>query len=99
MDTCWPYYRRTQIGYNEVNLRLYCHVDAGNTQNYSTLMETDAIHWSGGQPITAPGETGGAVSCSRAPRPWQGGGLPPLQLSVYKCLSANLPVIGLHSHH
>ena len=24
-----------------------------------TLMETDAIHWSGGQPITAPGEHGG----------------------------------------
>ena len=47
-------------------------------------METDAIHWSGGQPITAPG---GTVPCSRAPRPWRGGGLPPLQLSVHQSLS------------
>jgi len=65
-----------------------------------TLIETDAVHWSGGQPITAPGEHGGTVPCSRAPRPWQGGGLPPLQLSVHQSLSgesgnvtANLPII------
>jgi len=24
-----------------------------------TLIETDAVHWSGGQPFTAPGEHGG----------------------------------------
>ena len=40
-----------------------------------TLMETDAIHWGGKQPFTAPREHGGTVSCSRAPRPWRGGGL------------------------
>jgi len=34
-----------------------------------THSETAAIHWSGGQPITAPGEHGGTVPCSRAPRP------------------------------
>jgi len=43
-----------------------------------------SIHCSGGQPFTAPGEHGGTVSCSRAPQPWQGGELPPLQLSVHQ---------------
>ena len=33
-----------------------------------TLIETDRIHWSGEQPITAPGEHGGTVPCSRGPR-------------------------------
>ena len=67
-----------------------------------TLMETDAVHWSGGQSFRAPGEHGwGMVPCSRAPQPWQGGGLPPLQLSVHRSLrgesgnrTANLLVIG-----
>ena len=36
-----------------------------------TLMETDAIHYSGGKPFTVPGEHGGMVPCLRAPRPWQ----------------------------
>ena len=31
---------------------------------------------------------GGMVLCSRAPQPWQGGGLPPLQLPVYQSLSS-----------
>ena len=34
-----------------------------------TLIETDGIHWSGGQPFTAPVEHGGTVLCSRAPQP------------------------------
>jgi len=33
-----------------------------------TLIETDAIHYSDGQPITAPGEHGGTVPCSMARR-------------------------------
>ena len=41
-------------------------------------------YWSGGQQITAPGEHGGTVPCSRAPQPWQGGELPPLQLSAHQ---------------
>ena len=48
------------------------------------------------------GEHGGMVPCSRAPLPWQGGGLPPLQLSVHQSFlscesgtrAADLPVIG-----
>ena len=55
-----------------------------------TLMETDAIHWSGGQPFTAPGEHRSTVPCSRAPWPGQGGGLPPLQLSVHQSLSSEI---------
>ena len=46
-------------------------------------------------------EHGGTVPCSRAPQPWQGGGPPPLPLSVHQSLSGesgnqttNLPVIG-----
>ena len=42
-----------------------------------TLMETDAIYWSYGQSFTAPGAL-------LKPRPWQGSGLPPLQLSVHQ---------------
>jgi len=30
-------------------------------------METDAIHWSGGQPITAPGEHGGYGAFLKGP--------------------------------
>ena len=45
-----------------------------------TLMETDAIHWSCGQPITAPREHG-AVPWSRAPQPWQGGTATPPAVS------------------
>jgi len=49
------------------------------------------IHWSGGQPFTAPPGTGMAP-CSRAPQPW-------LQLSVHQSLSSenwttNLQVTG-----
>ena len=40
-----------------------------------TLIETDAIHWSGGQRFTVPEEHGSTWS-------WQGGGLTPLQLAV-----------------
>ena len=63
-----------------------------------TVIETDAIHWSSGQPFTVPGEHGGTVPCSRAPQPWQGGELQP---SVHQSMSgesgnwtANLQVIG-----
>jgi len=49
------------------------------------------MHWSSGQPITASGEHGGTVPCSRAPRPWQGAGLTPLPAG--ESGNANLPVI------
>ena len=66
------------------------------------LMEIDAIYTGAmGSHSQHPGSMGGTVPCSRAPRPWQRGVLPPLQLSVHQSLSrqsgnrtANLPVIG-----
>ena len=48
------------------------------TKTYKSLKKTSIqiyeknilIYWSGGQPITAPREHGGTVSCSRAPQKW-----------------------------
>ena len=87
----------THPGWHLLNTHAHAHAHAQG----HTLFKTDAIHWSGGQPIIAPREHGGAAPCSRAPRPWRGGGLPPLQLSVHRSLSsesgnrtADLPGIG-----
>ena len=54
---------------------------------------------SGGQPFTAPGEHEGTVPCSRAPQSWQGGGLPPLQLSFHQSLSGEWNRLTTHSKH
>ena len=51
------------------------------THPVDTHMHRNAIHWSGGQPFTAPGLQGRIMPCSRAPQPWQGGGLTPLAVS------------------
>ena len=37
-------------------------VEHANAQGH-TLIETGAIHWRGGQPITTPGEHGSTVPC------------------------------------
>ena len=42
------------------NLSRLAPVEDTHAQGH-TLMETDAIHWSGGQPITVPGEHGDTV--------------------------------------
>jgi len=66
-------------------------------------MQYTGVVGSQSQPITVPiTEHGGTAPCSRGPRPWQGGGLPPLQLSVHQSFlscesgtrAADLPVIG-----
>ena len=89
----------------KIKIRFYCHVDTGNTQNYSSAFNPSRLPPVEHTHAHAQGHTlmetasGGTVPCSRAPPLWQGGGLPPLQLSLHQSLSgergnqpANLPV-------
>jgi len=70
-----------------------------------TLMETDAIHWSGGQPITAPREHGIRCLAQRHLSRGKEVALPPLQLSVHQSIlrgeSGNRPsrYWTTHSNH
>jgi len=61
-----------------IKIKLICHVQEiheicpplltypGWHTHGHTLIETDAIHWSGGQPITAPREHGGLLKGTSA---------------------------------
>ena len=100
-----------------IKIKLICHVQEiheicpplltypGWHTHGHTLIETDAIHWSGGQPITAPREHGIRCLAQRHLSRGKEVALPLLQLSVHQSIlrgeSGNRPsrYWTTHSNH